>query len=84
MKITQAELRKGMVVKCPWSQFGDDPEMTGTVTKVDRKVAWVVWHGNGTVTPAGAESGFTRNGTEVDIAFVAQLESGEVTIWPAE
>ena len=45
-----------------------------------------LWHDD-QIVKLHTDNGPTINNetvTEVDIAFVAQIESGEVTIWPAE
>jgi hypothetical protein len=59
-------MKRGDIVRAPWRFYGDDPDLTGEVTRV-RKVkrghdtlteVTVRWHDNGTVTLEGDESVF--------------------------
>lgn len=65
--LEQCYLRKGMVVRAPWREFGDDANLTGVVVRVKAHSVEVRWNGDGDVTPAGDASFFERNGTKVEV-----------------
>jgi hypothetical protein len=52
------ELKKGMVVRAPWREFGDDKNLTGLIVSVSKKGIRVIWNADGDVTQAGDESLF--------------------------
>lgn len=51
-------IKRGMTVRCPWREYGDDTNLTGVVLSVARGTVRVRWNADGDVTPAGDESLF--------------------------
>ena len=68
----------GTVVRAPWRIYGDDTNLTGTVTRNDARGVVVRWHNNGSVTPEGDETRFTtRQASELDVVLEAYVPLGQ-------